>query len=244
MRILLLAGTSEASQIAHALAREERVVASASLARATRIPTGFGIPTRIGGWGGEDAFRDWLKRERVEAVIDATHPFATGITERTARICAETNVDFTQFLRKSWIPGPDDRWEFLNAEEDAAKVVDRNARVLLSTGQRGLDRFENLADRVLYVRVPDFPEIPFPFAHGDFIVRPTKMPTAAEEALLHELKVTWIVARNSGGNNSISRLEAARRLGIPVAMIRRPPQPEAPRISTVAEVLAWVRRRL
>ena len=61
---------------------------------------------------------------------------------------------------------------------------------------------------------------------------------------MHDLGVTWSVTRNSGGSASFAKLEAARRLGISVAMIRRPPQPEAARISTVSEALAWVRRRL
>ncbi|MEL6643672.1 MAG: precorrin-6A/cobalt-precorrin-6A reductase [Pseudomonadota bacterium] len=244
MRVLLLAGTPEAAQIARALAREERVVASASLARATRVPAGFGIPTRIGGWGGDEPFRAWLQREQVQAVIDATHPFATAVTERTARICAEEEIDFTHFLRRGWTPGPDDRWEFLNVEEDAAKVIDPGARVMLATGQRGLDRFHGLSDRDLFVRVPTLPAHDFPYPHGGYIVRPNALPIGAEEALLHDLQASWVVARNSGGTRSFPLLEAARLLGIPVAMIRRPPQPEAPRIFTVAEVLAWVRRRL
>ena len=39
-------------------------------------------------------------------------------------------------------------------------------------------------------------------------------------------------------------VEAARELGLPVAMVRRPRQPDGMKISTVAETLAWVRRRL
>ncbi|MEM9474102.1 MAG: precorrin-6A/cobalt-precorrin-6A reductase [Pseudomonadota bacterium] len=244
MRMLLLAGTAEGAQIARALAREERVVATASLARATPTPMALGLPTRIGGWGSEEAFRVWLHRERIDAVLDATNPFAVGITERTARVCADEGVALLQFLRRSWTPGRDDRWEFLNVEADAAKVIPADARVLLSTGQRGLERFDALADRVLYARVPFLPDAPFPYPHGGYVVRPPGMPVAAEEALLHALDVTWIVARNSGSASGMAKLEAARRLGLSVAMIRRPPQPEIARISTVAEALSWVRRRL
>lgn len=244
MRMLLLAGTAEASQIARALSREERVVATASLARATPTPAALGLPTRIGGWGGDAAFDDWLKQKRIDAVLDATHPFAARISDRTARICADQGVAYIQFLRRAWTPDANDHWEFLNTEADAGRVIPSKARVLLATGQRHLNRFAGLADRHLIVRVPFQPQAPFPFAHGQYLVRPSAMSIAEEEAMLHDLGVTWIVTRNSGGSASFAKLEAARRLGISVAMIRRPPQPQAARIYTVSEALAWVRRRL
>lgn len=244
MRMLLLAGTAEAAQIARALARETRVVATASLARATPAPAALGLPTRIGGWGGDEAFRLWLLREQIDAVLDATHPFAATVSHRTAAICADEGVSYIQFLRRSWTPGGDDHWEFLNSERDASRVVPRGARVLLATGQRRLEHFAGMVDRHLIVRVPYLPNTQFPLADGRYLVRPAALSIAAEEALLHDLGVTWIVTRNSGGSASFAKLEAARRLGISVAMIRRPPQPESARISTVSEALAWVRRRL
>jgi precorrin-6A/cobalt-precorrin-6A reductase len=60
--------------------------------------------------------------------------------------------------------------------------------------------------------------------------------------LFFDLKVDWLVVKNSGGSASRSKLDAARDLGIPVALIRRPRQPEGPRVTTVSEALAWVRR--
>jgi precorrin-6A/cobalt-precorrin-6A reductase len=58
------------------------------------------------------------------------------------------------------------------------------------------------------------------------------------------LGINWLVTRNSGGTASRAKLEAARTLGIKVAMIRRPPQPPGPKVETVAEAMAWVRRRI
>ena len=59
-----------------------------------------------------------------------------------------------------------------------------------------------------------------------------------EAALFRRLGVTWMIARNSGGP-ATGKLEAARALGINVAMIARPPLPEAPKVETVAEALEW-----
>lgn len=245
MRMLLLAGSAESVQIARAIAREDRVVCMASLARAGRMPVRLDLPTRIGGWGGEAPFRDWLERERIAAVLDATHPFAVRIAARTARVCADMGVDYMRFLRPPWTPDAADAWSFLNCEAEAERHIPHGARVFLATGQRRLDQFAGLADgRTLHVRVRDLPDTPFPFPRGGWVQRPVPLSPAAEEAALHGLGIDWLVARNTGGGASVAKIEAARRLGIPVAMIRRPPQPEAPRIQTVAQALAWVRRRL
>ena len=104
MRLLLLAGTPEAVHIGHALARDTRIRATASLARGARAPVGMTLPMRIGGWGGAERFADWLRTNHVEAVLDVTHPFATGITGRSAAVCRDLGIPFMQFLRPSWIP--------------------------------------------------------------------------------------------------------------------------------------------
>ena len=48
-----------------------------------------------------------------------------------------------------------------------------------------------------------------------------------------------LVTKNSGGQLVTAKLTAARRLGIPVLMINRPPAPAGPLVSLAAEVLTW-----
>ncbi len=244
MRLLLLGGTPEAVQIGQALAREDRVSAVASVARASRYPASMNLPMRIGGWGGAAAFRDWMVRERINAVLDATHPFATRISERTAEVADELGVPFVQFLRPAWTPGTDDRWRFLNDEGEAADHIPARAIVLLNTGRRNLERFAGLDRGPIWVRVAEFDGTPFPFREGGFLHRPSLVPVPSEVRGLRALGVEWLVVRNSGGSDGAALIEAARRLQLPVGVVRRPPQPDVTRIQTVAEALAWVRRRL
>lgn len=243
-RVLLLAGTGEARQIAAALTRESRLVATASLARPDRRPMPLGIPTRIGGWGGRDAFADWLRQKRIHGIIDATHPFANGISHRTADVAADLGIDYLQVLRPAWRPEPGDRWLFLNAEDEAANHIPEDATVFLATGRKELERFGNLAPRRIYCRLLGTPLEPFPFENGAYLVNRPPFSVRDEIALFEALGIDWLVVRNSGGGGSTAKLEAARALGLRVAMLRRPPQPEAVRAETVSEVLAWVRRRL
>lgn len=243
LRVLLLAGTGEARHIAYALARYPRISSVASLARAGRRPMPLGIPTRIGGWGGRDGFRAWLVDNRITGIIDATHPFAADISSRTAEVADELGIDYLHFLRPAWRPEPDDTWVFLNREEEAARHVPEGATVFLATGRKRLDAFAGLGTQRLICRVVEGPAGPFPLPNGRFVLHRPPFSVDDEMRTFERLGVDWLVARNSGGAGSHAKIDAARRLGIPVAMIRRPPQPEAARAETLSEVLAWVGRR-
>lgn len=214
----------------------------ASLAGATRTPVSLGVPTRIGGFGGREGFTAYLKRERIGAVLDATHPFAAAMSHRTLDVCTEEGIPYAQVLRPAWRPAEGDTWTFLNNEADAARHVPPHATVFLATGRQSLPLFAPISDRTLFARRIDPPGEPFPFPHGGWVLGRPPFSVGAEEALFHRLGIDWLVVKNAGGSSSRAKLDAARNLGIPVAMIRRPLQPQGIRLETVAAALTWVRR--
>ena len=245
MRLLLLAGTSEARQISSALARESRLIPIVSLARAERRPVPYGgLPTRIGGWGGEAPFSEWLERERIDAILDATHPFAVRMSHRAADVAAAKGIDYIQFQRPPWLPQEGDTWTFLNSEEDAARHIPPESTVFVATGRGSVQSLAGLDRHDLLVRVTGAPGEPFPFTRGRFVPGRPPFSVADEVALFERLGVDWLLTRNSGGTGSRAKVDAARHLGLPVAMVRRPFQPQAAKVETIAEALAWVRRRL
>jgi precorrin-6A/cobalt-precorrin-6A reductase len=239
MTLLLLAGTGEAKDIAEGLSGRE-ISAIASLAGATRTPKPLGLETRIGGFGGEAGFRDYLAKTKITAVLDATHPFAHQITDRTARVCADLDIPYLQFLRPEWTAGTGDNWTEIAREEDAASHITKGQTVFLGTGRQTLGRFANLRDCRVICRQIDPPSGPFPFAGGEFLVGRPPFPVAAEVALFQKLGIDWLVVKNAGGERSRTKLTAARDLKIPVLMIRRPAMPDGPKVDNVADALAWV----
>lgn len=244
MRLLLLAGTSEAVQVSHALSRDRRVQAVAALERASSAPAGLFLPSRIGGWQDGDELAEWITLHHISAVLDMSHPFADRITRLCHDVCAGLNIPFAQFLRPAWVPGDGDDWLFLNSEQDAARHVPNGGAVLLATGRYGLENFTDLGHRPIYVRVRERGSDPFPFPVGQFVHRPVPLPVPTEVASLRAFGVTWLVARNTGGGTTSPIIQAARELGLPVGMIRRPKQPEGTKITSIGEALSWVRRRL
>ncbi len=241
IRLLLLAGSGEARALAEALAKMPGLQATASLAGATRQPADLALPTRTGGFGGREPFRAYLRDNRIGAVLDATHPFAARISARTAEVCAAEGIPYAQVLRPEWRPVPGDDWTCFDREEEVAGFVPEGATVFLGTGPQGLGRFANLTGRRVICRRIDPPRAPFPFPGGEFLVGRPPFSLADETRLFRRLGVDWLVVKNSGGDASRSKLDAARALGIRVALMRRPAQPDAPRFETVEAALDWVR---
>ena len=239
MTLLLLAGTGEAQQIARELAAHG-ADAVVSFAGESRLSKEFGLPVRVGGFGGDDGFRSYLGAQGISAVLDATHPFAARVTDRTARICRALAIPYCRVLRPGWTPAPGDQWVMIGDEAEAAAHIAPGSTVFLATGRQTLGRYANLAQCRLICRQIDPPDREFPFENGYFLVGTPPFSVAQEKALFAELGVDWLVVRNAGGAASATKLTAARELGLPVAMISRPPEPDAPRVRTVEAALEWV----
>ena len=238
MTLLLLAGTGDARRIAAGLAGIDAV---ASLAGATRDPEKLPIPTRSGGFGGEAAFQTYLSDAGITAVLDATHPYASRITSRTAKVCARLNIPFLQFLRPGWTREPGDNWTEIACEEDAAEHIPLGATVFLGTGRQSLERFANLAGRHVICRQIDPPNGPFPFEGGEFLIGRPPFSVEDEMALFTKRNVDWLIVKNAGGAASRTKLTAVRLLGMPVLMLARPPQGDWPTVDSIDSALNWVK---
>lgn len=234
VRVLVLAGTAEARELCARLPGE----VLASLAGAVRRSLAQGVPTRVGGFGGEDGFLRVLKEERIGAVVDATHPFAARITARTVTVCAREGIPYLRLERPGWTAGPGDRWVWVDGAAEAVALIPAGAAVFLATGRQSVADYAGLSGPV-WCRVIDPPEQAFPLARGGWVVGRPPFAVADEVALFRWLGVEWIVAKDSGAVEAEGKLAAARELGLPVAMIRRP-APVGPRVETVEAALDWV----
>nr|WP_246849212.1 cobalt-precorrin-6A reductase [Rubellimicrobium arenae] len=238
---MLLSGTSEARRLAERLAAA-KVPAWASLAGATRTPAPLPIPTRQGGFGGDEGFARFVTSHGIGAVIDATHPFAARITARTHRICSELGIPLLRLERPGWQPGPADRWTFVADESEAKRRLPPEAVVFLATGRQSLPAWSGLAVRRVHLRVIDPPAGPFPFP-GGFVQARAPFDLASEIDQFRRLGVTHLVAKDSGAGDARPKLDAARALGLEVMLLRRPPVPPGLHVvPTVDEALAWIDR--
>lgn len=240
--ILVLGGTAEARELAGTLdAAGVRVTSSlAGRVSRPRLPAG---EVRIGGFGGPEALARWLTEHGVAAVIDATHPFAERISASAATACARAGIPLLRLQRPGWSAGPGDDWHWVaNLDAAAAAISSLGERVLLTTGRQGLPAFAGVRDAWFLVRCVEQPDPPLPPRH-ELLLDRGPYTVDGELALIDEHRVELVVTKDSGGAHTEAKLEAARRRGLPVIVVRRPPRPDVPTVSTVADALAWARER-
>ncbi len=245
--VLILGGTTEARRLAAALAARPGTRVTTSLAGRVTRPGALAGEVRVGGFGGPDGLAAWLRGERVDAVVDATHPFAATITANAATAAAAARVPLLVLRRPGWRPGPGDRWHPVPSLEAAAALLPGlGHRVFLTTGRLGLAAFAGLAELSFVVRSVEPPGPPLP-PHTDVLLARGPFTVADETALLREHRVDVLVTKDSGGAATSAKLTAARGLGLPVVVVRRPSLPEGvtalPDVRTVLDRLDEVLAR-
>jgi precorrin-6A/cobalt-precorrin-6A reductase len=242
VRILILGGTGEARELAAALVTAGTDVLSslAGRVRDPRLPEG---PVRIGGFGGTDGLAAFLEAEGITAIVDATHPFASGITANAAQAAVAAGVPLLVLRRPEWDAGP--AWHAVSDIRAAAAAVRDwpGEEVFLTTGRRDLAAFaEDDAHRFL-VRTVDPPEGPVP-GRMTLIMDRGPYTVDGETALMREHGVGLLVTKNSGGPMTAAKLQAARDLGVQVVMVARPPLPAGTTVvATVPEAVRWAERQ-
>ena len=220
--VLLLGGTTEASGLAALLASEARLRTLLSLAGVTRAPGPSPVPRRIGGFGGASGLARFVRDAHVAAIVDATHPFATRMSANAREAAARTGVPLLRLTRAPWIAGAGDRWTMVDtAAEAAARLGPAPRRVLLTIGRIELAPFAALAHRfvVRSVDPPDPAMLP-----RDAHAIAARFPFSLEDelALFRRERIELLVTKNSGGDATRAKLDAARIVGADVLMIRRP----------------------
>lgn len=243
-RVLLLGGTAEAARLARELSRWPGVQLITSLAGRVRTPALPPGQVRIGGFGGRAGLAGWLREHRIAAVIDATHPFAAGITAAAAGAAGQLRVPFVLLRRPGWQAGPGDDWHWCGSPDEAAtRLPGLGRRAFLTTGRTGLAAFAALDDVWLLLRTIEPVEPPGPPARCEAVLGRGPFTVPGELDLLRRHRIDVLVTKDSGGQASAAKLVAARRLGLPVLLLRRPPLPAAPAmrvVTTGAEVLSWL----
>ncbi len=241
-RILILGGTAEARALADALVAHGVHVITSLAGRVAnpRLPSG---EVRQGGFGGPDGLAAWLRAEHIDALVDATHPFAARMTASAAEAAARTGVPLLVLRRPGWREGPGDRWERVPSQAEAAARLTPGSRVFLTTGRRSLPVFTPRTDVWFLARSVDPPEPPVP-PNVEVVLDRGPFTVENECALIRRHRLDTLVTKDSGGPMTTAKLTAARELGLRVLMVDRPALPPGvPAVDTVEAALAWAIER-
>jgi precorrin-6A/cobalt-precorrin-6A reductase len=239
--ILILGGTAESRLLGQQLAfRNDRAV-TLSLAGRTASPLAQAVPVRTGGFGGTAGLIRYLREREIHALIDATHPFAATMSAHAQSAAAQTLTPLLALRRPPWRAIAGDRWTDVHDAHEAARTLGTEPRrVFLAIGRQEIAPFTAAPQHRYLIRSVDPVDPPLAVPHASYILERGPFGEERERELLREHEIDIIVAKNSGGVATYGKIAAARTLGLPVILLRRPPPVDVPMAATVDEALAWL----
>lgn len=191
----------------------------------------------------QDEMERMFSAEEFDCVVDATHPYATVVTENIAAACRNTGREYLRLARESgsadgavFVEDADDAVEFLNATE---------GNILLTTGSKELLRYTGIANfpERVYARV--LPMEDSLRACKSAGLQPSHIfamqgPFSREMnlAILRSTGAGYLVTKLTGHAGGLEeKLAAAAELGVTVVAIGRPQQVEGLDFSELIDLL-------
>jgi precorrin-6A/cobalt-precorrin-6A reductase len=243
-RLLILGGTGDAVQLTQCAIDLPGLEVITTLAGRTRAPNPVAGAVRIGGFGGEAGLVAYLQTEKIDLIVDATHPFAAQISWHVAGAATKVGIPRLMLVRPAWTRSPEDNWiEVENIEAAVAAIPTSSERIFVTIGRQQLAPFAKLTDRWCLMRSIDPPDPSIPLPPGKLLLDRGPFSLEGERELLREYRIQAIVSKNSGGDATYAKIIAARELGLPVVMVQRPIVPEGDRVADVSGAIEWLQQR-
>jgi precorrin-6A/cobalt-precorrin-6A reductase len=239
IRILILGGTVEARLLAMRLEGDARVSPLTSLAGVTRSPSRIAGEVRTGGFGGMEGLCDFIQAEHIALIVDATHPFAAQISAHAVQAGAQAGVPVLRLERPSWESQVGDDWVQVADINEAVRSIPEGAHVLVTVGRQEVAPFFARDDVRIVARMIEPLEESVP-GHAELLLARPPFTREQEKALMENKRITVLVAKNSGGDATFSKIDAARDLGLPVIMIARPEKSSLTTASSVDEMMKLI----
>jgi precorrin-6A/cobalt-precorrin-6A reductase len=242
-RVLILGGTGEAAALARDLVVRfgERLDVIISYSGITGHQPDLPCKIRVGGFGGAAGLIRFIDEEDIDFLVDATHPYAETISQHIYVAAQTTEIPTLVLMRLPWVQNPNDNWVVVPDMETAAQTVSELDRpTFLTIGVKELSTFENLGDVPLYVRLLKEPENGLSLDAYNIVTGRPPFSVEDEKKLLLDNNIRVMVSKNSGGDQTYAKIEAARELGIGVVMIDRPPSEPLDHVASNQEVIEWL----
>lgn len=228
----IFSGTSDGNALASELARKGY---PAVISTATEYGGEVAVKDcpGIAVWAGSRgvaARKQALTRSHARVLVDATHPYASAMSEQLIELSRSLGIPYLRYERPS--AREENAGELCASMEQAAtRAIALGRRIFLATGSKDLATFlqtPGAAEREWFVRVTPEPEfiqraidLGVPRSHICAMQGPFSQDFNA--ALWRDWQIDCVVTKDSGDAGGYdAKVAAAQALGIPVLVIQRP----------------------
>ncbi len=186
------------------------------------------------GHQGMEARRQALVKQQARIIVDATHPFATLISEQLMTLSSQLGIPYIRYERPT-ATIPEEvltSVKFCNSMQEAAELSIRiGKRIFLATGSKDLAIFlqtKDAAERQWFTRITPEPElikraIELGMLRAHICAMQGPFSEAINVALWQDWKIDCIITKDSGdAGGMMVKVQAAKKLGVPIIVIARP----------------------
>lgn len=229
--ILLLGGTSEAATIAAALAAAGvRVLVSTATELASSVGVSPLVAVRTGALD-DEGLGALIAETRARAVVDATHPYASAVTQNAQRAAARACVPYLRYLRPAALEGEAGIVAAADHAQAAASAFLPGRPVLLTIGTRNLMPYLREARRTgvpVVARVLPSPEslracAAAGLSAGQIVAGQGPFSVEQNVDVIRRHGIGVLVTKDGGAAGGVpEKLEAARREGCEIVVVARP----------------------
>ncbi|WP_050462072.1 precorrin-3B C(17)-methyltransferase [Herbaspirillum autotrophicum] len=232
--VWVFAGTSDGNALAAQLAAQGHPVVVSTATEyggAVALKDCPGV-TVWSGRQGVEARKQVLQRTRARAIVDATHPYATLMSQQLMALSASLELPYVRYERASAVQADDHAGDICNSMDEAARLaIAGSQRIFLATGSKDLAGFlhaPGAAEKMWFVRVTPEPEfiqraidLGIPRSHICAMQGPFSQ--GFNEALWRDWNIDCVVTKDSGvAGGYRAKADAAQALGIRMLTVRRP----------------------
>ncbi|WP_202211069.1 cobalt-precorrin-6A reductase [Pseudomonas paraversuta] len=236
-RILLLGGVTEALAMARSLGPQHIY----SLAGVGRVPADLPCEVRVGGYGGAEGLAQYIRQQRIDLLLDATHPYAAQISHNAVSAAALAGIPCWALRRPAWQPQAGDNWREVANWAELVEALKPFQRPLFTLGREPLEHLHEIPEGQFWTlraldTYPGNARCEVIGARGPFVIED-------ERTLFAQRRIDVLISKNSGSSATEPKLEVARERGTPVLILKRPQLPEVDRaFLTGDEVLQALKR--
>lgn len=198
-----------------------------------------------------NGFMELFATAGVRGVIDASHPYATGVSANLIAACRDCSVPYLRYERQAEpLPVYNKLRTAKTAQEAATLAAALGKVILLTTGSRTLACYKAAADQAgarLVVRILPEPDVlqealALGILTRDIIGMQGPFAVETNEALIKQFGVDVLVTKNSGKiGGTDAKFQAAIRQNIWLVVIEKPALEYGATVSNTAEVLKWTK---
>ena len=231
-RILLLGGVTEALAIARTLGPQHVY----SLAGVGRVPTDLTCEVRVGGYGGAEGLAQYIREQRIDLLLDATHPYAAQISQNAALAAAASGIPCWALRRPAWVAQTGDDWREVAHWRELIEALAPFQRPLFTLGREPLEHLHEIPPEQFWTlraldAYPGTARCEVIGARGPFLIDD-------ERKLFAQRRIDVLISKNSGSSATEPKLQVARERGVPVLILKRPTLAQVDReFRTVEELM-------